>query len=441
MEVGLTTRLSQSIFQSNPNDAAIQAAKSGLLDYLVSSYASRKDKGVLKLLKLLEKEGGAEVAPLIGLEKKATPQQAALVNGFLGHALDFDDVHTEVRGHPSSVILPVLLAIAATQNVTGHRFLAAYCVGVEVMARLGQSVTNDHYEKGWHNTATLGVFAATAAGAYLLQMSTSQIAQALGFAATQSSGLRLHFGTETKPLHAGLAARAAILALQLTTVDFKDNVKSFDGKLGFFNLYEGKKQEEVSQYLLKGWGKSWRIVKPGLWFKIYPFCSAAYYGVDAALKIGPISNDVIKKIQIVFSNNSDAALIHREPETGEQGRFSIEYIVSLIFSGEELTLREFRDFPIPTEVKKMMGKIKRSHQPILANEKRFTKINVLFKNGEERTAISYSPKGSPENRVTDEDLIQKCHTILNDEEKEKRWLDLIFSLENSANLELLLEEL
>ncbi|RKJ64051.1 MmgE/PrpD family protein, partial [Butyricicoccus sp. 1XD8-22] len=174
-------------------------------------------------LKLIELEGGFQVSPIIGQGRKSTPQQSALVNGFLAHALDFDDVHTEVRGHPSAVLLSTLLALASTNDVTGKRFLEAYVVGVEVMARIARAVKDSHYEKGWHNTGTIGVLAAALAGGYMLQFSRDQLAQALGFAATQSSGLRCHFGTETKPLHAGLAARAAVLSVNLTMVNFVNN--------------------------------------------------------------------------------------------------------------------------------------------------------------------------------------------------------------------------
>lgn len=435
----LTAQLSQLIFEAHPSDAALQQAKQGVLDYVISSYAAREDQGTQKLLHLLEIEGGNKRVPLIGLNKSATPQQAALVNGFLGHALDLDDVHTEVRGHPSTVILPVLLSIGATQAVTGRRFLAAYCVGVEVMARFGQSVTSNHYEKGWHNTSTLGVFAATAAGAYLQNLPSEKIAQALGFAATQASGLRLQFGTETKPLHAGLAARAAVLALQLTEAEFNGSLDCLNGSMSFFARYDGKEEKTIAQNLLADWQKEWRIVEPGLWFKIYPFCSAAYYGADAALQIGAVPTEQIDKITIVFSNNSDSALVYKNPVSGEEGRFSIEYIVALILSGKRLSHSYFENCPITSEVTETMEKIQRLNQPIKESEKRFTSIQVSLKNGKTLEAISYFPKGSPKNRVTLEELIQKGHHILNDASKEKKWQEVILSLDQLEDLTVLFE--
>ena len=111
---------------------------------------------------MIDQEGGQPLAPIIGQDRKATMSQAALVNGYMGHALDFDDVHSDVRGHPSTVILPTLLSLSGNGQVTGRRFLQAYIVGVEIMARLGQAIGNSHYLRGWHNTSTLGVIAAAA---------------------------------------------------------------------------------------------------------------------------------------------------------------------------------------------------------------------------------------------------------------------------------------
>ncbi|CAM5219611.1 hypothetical protein UACE39S_03337 [Ureibacillus acetophenoni] len=161
----LTEKFVDKIYQATPDAGAIESAKLGVLDFLTSCYAGKDDQGVHKLRELIQLEGGLEVAPLIGQGLKATPGQSALINGFLAHALDFDDVHVEVRGHPSAVLLPTLLALASTNDVSGKRFLEAYVVGVEVMARIARAVSDQHYEKGWHNTGTIEVSAAALAQA------------------------------------------------------------------------------------------------------------------------------------------------------------------------------------------------------------------------------------------------------------------------------------
>ena len=429
----LTEEFVGKIYNAIPTEEAIESAKLGVLDFLTSSYAGKDDPGVLKLLQLIELEGGLEITPLIGQSRMATPQQSALINGFLAHALDFDDVHVEVRGHPSAVLLPTLIALASNNEVSGKRFLQAYVVGVEVMARIARAISDQHYEKGWHNTGTIGVLAGALAGGYMLQFSRKQLAQALGFATTQSSGLRIHFGTETKPLHAGLAARAAVLSVQLTMVNFLNNTISFDDKGNYFDVY-GVGTEGISSILLDGWNEGWKIDSPGLWYKIYPFCSAAFFGADAALHIGKLNLDEIKEVVITFSNNTDAALIHRHPKTGEEGRFSIEYIVSLILQGKSLDFQQFDLNPIDSVSEQLILKTARQNvkeQPSIA---RYTKVKVILNNGDIIEKVSTTPKGSPQNKVTKQELIDKCRSIVKSCELEDKWLNTIFSLDQHKNM-------
>src|SRR5579863_873981 len=95
---------------------------------------------------------------------------AALINGTAAHALDFDDVSNSLGGHPSAPILPAIFAVAETRECSGADFIAAYVAGFETETRIGRGVHYYHYEKGWHPTATLGVFGATAACCHLMRL-------------------------------------------------------------------------------------------------------------------------------------------------------------------------------------------------------------------------------------------------------------------------------
>src|SRR6478735_2725261 len=254
----VNTDLSSSI-------AAKKAAQLGIIDYLASSFAASDNKSVLKLWNIVNSEGGNKEVPVIGQRQKASFLQAGLLNGYIGHVLDYDDVHEDVRGHPSTVILPALLSGAATQSVTGEKFLGAYIIGVEVMARLGKAIGAEHYIKGWHNTATLGSIAAAVAVGYLKGFSQTEMQKVIGFAATQASGLRNQFGTEAKPLHAGLAAQSALLAIRCVEENISGTETALDEKSGFFSVYGDLSLSEVT--LTKDWGKSWRMVDTGIWFK------------------------------------------------------------------------------------------------------------------------------------------------------------------------------
>lgn len=409
-ERSLTKAFLKKLWSMPYDGVTLEKAKYGLLDYIASAYAGKDDPGVDKLVRVAEWEGGRPMAPVLFHALQTSRVQSALINGFMGHALDYDDVHVEVRGHPSTVILPVLIAFGDA-GVSGRRFLAAYAAGVEAMARIAQALTNEHYEQGFHNTATAGVLAGTIAGAYYLSASVEKAALALGFAVTQAGGLRVHFGTETKPLHAGLAASAAVRSLLLADADFQASRTSLDGKLGFFSVF-GQGAEQACGELLRDAGNVRRIVSPGLWYKLYPFCSAAYYGLHAVQQIGPVPLERIDEIEIIFTQRTDAALIHRDPANGEEGRFSIEYIAALVLSGRGLRADDFQRVPIDDEIRAYMNKMKRSNVTDVPAGVRYTQIVVRLVDGETVSAIGDSPKGSPGNPVTEDELLRKYADVV-----------------------------
>ncbi|MFM1652125.1 MmgE/PrpD family protein [Brevibacillus sp. B_LB10_24] len=442
----LTGELARLAVSARPGREAMAAARSGVVDYLASSFAARGDAGIAKLWEVFAAEGGNADVPVIGQQRRASFLQAALLNGYLGHALDFDDVHADVRGHPSTVILPALLSVAAAGRLSGERFLAAYAVGVETMARLGLSIGPDHYAKGWHNTATLGTIAAAVAAGYAMGFPEEEMEKAIGFAATQTSGLRAQFGTEAKPLHAGLAAQAGLLAVKLAQSGFGGSRRALDGKLGFFGLYGDLALAE--QVLVKDWGKPWKIADPGLWFKVYPFCSAAHHAADAALELansGAFSAAEIEHVEIAFPPGGDAALVERRPQTGEQGRFSVEYVVALALHGVPLSLGSFANAPIPADILRFMQRIERSYDatvqpaPHAVPKGRFTIVKVITREGRVYAARVDRPRGAPGNCLSPAELQQKLTDALPDDQaRAEQVIAAIAGLHSEADLQNLL---
>ena len=295
------------------SERAYEEATRGLIDFFASALAAKNDPAVLKLCTVLEEPANGTI-PIIGRNKRTSPTQAALLNGFIGHVFDFDDVHEDVRGHPSTVILPALLSALSYGDVAGKKFLEAYIVGIETMAYLGKMIGKSHYEKGWHNTSTLGGISAAAACCYLLSLSEEETAVAIGFAATQASGLRIQFGTEAKPLHAGLAAQAGYQAVAFTKAGLTGSEAVLDGGNGFLSVYGDGPGDNDFMF-----GNPWRIVSPGLWFKQYPFCSAAHQGADAIQLIvneHAFTLDDVEQISVVYPPAGDAALVHKSPNNG-----------------------------------------------------------------------------------------------------------------------------
>lgn len=413
--------LSELIAETSVEQTKIawEAAERGIVDYLAAAAAGAKTETARKLIDLIEREGGAKRAPLLFTEfqgivnGKANEGQSALYNGVIGHVLDYDDVHEEVRGHPSTVILPALIALSS-EDRNEERFLAAYIIGVDVMARLGRCIP-EHYVAGWHSTATFGAIAAAAAGAYYREMNVEEIEKALGIAATRAAGLRLQFGSDMKAFHAGYAAKIGVEAVQYLQAGLTANLGVLTGKQGFLALYgEGNISSEE---LTKDWGLPWRISSPGLWMKRYPFCSAVMHAADAAMQIKEEYNILpqnIKKIELVFPPNGDAALIHPQPRNGEEGRFSPEYVVALILSGKELNFSRFSyNQKIDTTLCSLMKKMLRLYDDtIIASEEampkgRFTILRVEMLSGERYSARVDVPNGSPAKPLTAQQLQAK----------------------------------
>src|SRR5207244_9016949 len=158
---------------------------------------------------------------------------AALVNGAIGHALDYDDVNLPMPGHPSVAILPGRLALAEQRHSTGREVIAAFVAGYETACRIGMALRPGHYNLGFHATGTVGAVGAAAACARLLGLDTAATAQALGVAGTQAAGLKSQSGTMCKPFHAGKAAHNGLLAARLAARGFSSRTDIVECVQGF----------------------------------------------------------------------------------------------------------------------------------------------------------------------------------------------------------------
>ena len=385
--MSITTTLAQHIARAQPlqDTAAVAAARNGILDFLASAFPGVADPAWRKLASVLPTVPGA--AHAMGLSQPTDPATAALLNGYAGHALDFDDVHSSVRGHPGTVLLPALFALADVQQSTALELLDAYIVGVEVMARIGLALGSKHYETGFHNTATLGPLGAAAACARLLKLDADGIDNALGLAATQASGLRLQFGSEAKPLHAGLAARAGLFAAQLAQAGLQGARRSLDAPIGFLDAYSFGAAD--AQRAITDWGQPWQIVSPGLYFKPYACCTATHYTADAALALraehGLQASD-IASVRVTFPLGGDAPLTVTDPTNGLEGRFSIEYVLAGALVDGQLRLSLFDEQPARADLRAFGRCVVRAYDTQAPRastdpQSRFSTVEITLHNG------------------------------------------------------------
>jgi 2-methylcitrate dehydratase PrpD len=204
-----------------------------VLDYYGVALAGTDDPLAAILLDELAEAGGAAQASVIGHKARLPALSAALVNGAIGHALDYDDVNLAMPGHPSVAILPGLLALAEARHSSGREVIAAFVAGYETACRIGMALRPGHYNLGFHATGTVGCFGAAAACARLLGLDDAATAQALGIAGTQAAGLKSQFGTMCKPFHAGKASHNGLLAARLAARGFSSRPDLVECEQGF----------------------------------------------------------------------------------------------------------------------------------------------------------------------------------------------------------------
>ncbi|MDO8613485.1 MAG: MmgE/PrpD family protein, partial [Dehalococcoidia bacterium] len=268
--------------QRVPEDAILQARRA-VLDTLGVALAGSREESARAVVDWLRDQGGRPEAAVLGRALRLPAADAALANGIAAHALDFDDVSLSMRGHPSAPLLPAVLALGEAAGSSGRDLLTAFVLGFEVEAKLGRAIGAPHYALGWHATSTLGTLGAAAAGARLLRLDAGRTQMTLGIAASLASGLQQNFGSMTKPLHAGWAARGGVVAAQLAARGFSADAEAIEGPSGFLRAMSGGAEPDLTPF--DALGEPFEIVTPGVGVKLYPCCYAVHRSLDAVLAL------------------------------------------------------------------------------------------------------------------------------------------------------------
>jgi 2-methylcitrate dehydratase PrpD len=324
---------------------AARRALDAITDCLGCMVAGRGESLAEKLLRVLPNWAPGQLAgtaPLIGAGRVALPTDSALFNGAIAHALDYDDTNHPAYAHPTAVLLPTILAIGGIATVSGADALAAYIVGFEMFGKLGRALNTHHYARGWHTTNSFGTLAAAAAAARLLRLSPDLTARALSIATTSASGLRVHFGTMVKPLHAGLAARNGVLAALLAREDFTAAADALDHRYGFASVFNAG--EAIDLAALAAPADPLEILTEfGLALKPFPSCGATHSGIEAALLLHrELAGRPIRRIRAGVSEMAFKPLIHVMPATPLEGKFSLHYCLAAALATGEVGLKTFR---------------------------------------------------------------------------------------------------
>lgn len=339
--IELAQRIAAVKYEDLPQDA-VHWAKVGVLDTVgVTLAGCNEDTARLAGLAL-----GANAGPshIFGTDRRVNALDAAVINGAASHALDFDDCNNTFGGHPSAPVLSALFALADEVGASGREFIAAYVAGFEAETKIALAVNFHHYMKGWHPTATLGVFGSAAACARLLKLNTQQTAVALAAAASFASGVKSNFGTMMKPLHVGHCARNGLFAARLAREGYTANTASaFEHKQGFFEVFNGAGTYDAAK-ILPSWGNPWDIVEPGIAIKQYPCCGSTHPAIDAMLVLVREHDLKPADVEKIESWTHTRRLEHTNrpnPQSELDAKFSVQYCLARALVDRKVAIDQF----------------------------------------------------------------------------------------------------
>lgn len=350
---------------------------------------------------------GAAVAILQGA-RLAAPW-AALVNGTAAHALDFDDNFDPAKAHATAVLVPAILALGESEGASGAACLDAYIAGLQILGRVGQGLNPVHRNRGWHATATVGAIGAAAACARLLRLGAREAAHAVSIATSMAAGSMAQFGTMTKPLHAGLAAKAGVMAASLARAGVDGGLAVLDGPTGLNRLMVGPDYEELRDGLVhvehgqtlrfetEAVGEPLLLLSSGLKLKRYPNCGSAHRAMDgfaALMDEHGIAYGDIEAVHVRAPITHLNNLMYTHPADALQAKFSLEYGLACIALTGNCTLADFTDAAAArAELRAFYGRVHR--HPVDKAEGEFpTEVEIRLTDGRAFETVVPWPAGS-----------------------------------------------
>ncbi len=416
--MGITRTLAQWISETKPlaNGIALDLARNAMIDVVGCMIAGSPDESTQRVLNAV-RDLGAGPATIVGATESLTAPHAALVNGTAAHALDFDDNYLVIYGHATAVLAPALLALGEDQGLSGEAVLDAYIAGLETILLVGSGVNNAHFEKGWHTTSTFGVIGAAAAAARLLRLDTEGVQRTLSLGFSHASGSKAQFGTMTKPFHAGMAAKNALMAVRYAQAGLSAVDEPLEKPWGFRDLYIGFDDSPGYSQAAELLGPPTAIERFGLNVKIHPDCASTHCAVDGVLSLmaeHQLVADDIDCVEIIVNKLSYDNLMFAEPKTEMEARFSMHYGIALAITRGVLKIADFCPDAIADEtLRAWFPRIKMSQSPtdnplaIIDNGIEPAKVIIHSKDARRFEIFLQRAKGVLENPLTIDEMWNK----------------------------------
>ena len=438
-------------FEKLPNQV-VKRAKLLILDTVGIIIRARHDaestKSLISAVNKLDLNNGK--CQVFSDTNRYVPSAAALINGTLAHSLDFDDTHAEASLHSSAPILAAAFAAAQMKNCSGQELITACVLGYEIQIRLGLAGgSSAHYQRGFHPTATCGVFGAAAAAGYIVGLNKEQFISAFGIALSQSSGSMqfLNDGSWTKRSHVGQAAQNGLNSAILAAEGFKGPKEAFEGKWGYLNSFVSG--GDLSK-ALEGLGEKYETLNLGV--KPYPSCRYSHAAIDGLLALKKEVNFNVDELEGVDIGLSETALNiigypieeKQNPENVVDGQFSMPFCAALVLKNGSFT---WDDYKLNLKNDDILNLCKRVNvSPNKQAEEccpKYMSANVKIKvSGKVYEKFIKIPKGDPENFMTDQEFEDKFDGLTNpylSEGKSDELKKFMLRIDNANSIESIFE--
>lgn len=428
-----------------PADVRLRAVHH-MLDAAGIALASTRYDFAHKMLSGVRGLGGSGDVPVFGMPASLSPRDAAMINGFLIHGLDYDDTHIGGIIHPTSSVFPAVLSAAAHAGASGRAMITAYVAGVEIAARLGAVAKGGFHQVGFHPTGVIGAFACALAAGRIYGLTPAQLENAQGLVLSMASGSMefLEDGAWNKRIHPGWAASAGLTAAGLAREGFNGATAPYDGRFGLFNAYLGPLAEDCDYDLATdGLGETWELMATAI--KPFPACHFTHACIDAALSLADEidSTDRITGIEALVPQETIKTICEPEankkrPANSYDAQFSTHYLVSTALVKKRYGLAELEETALRDEqVLALADKVSCSADPDSAFPKAYSgEVVITLDDGSTLRKREHINRGAADRPLTNEEIIEKFRSnaaMTADGDSIERMLGAMLGLEAAPN--------
>ena len=465
----LTRLLCKFLLETEFNDIpleVIEKAKERLLDTLGVIAAGAVEPGAAGgiAIELTKEMGGTPTSTVIGGGFKTSSPNAAFANGTCAASLEYDDASTHTVCHYSGVLVPALFAVAEETRASGKELLAAYVLGWEIGTRIGLCMGGTYFfDRGFHPVGTWPCLGSAAASAKLLNCDLDQTRMALGIAASAAGSIRRQYGTHTKPLHSGCAARNGIVAAKLAGKGFTAHGDILDPdpkapakshmSFSFPVVFSGEGKYDLDK-LSHELGKSYNLIVQPVTTHFYPGATGTAVFIELAInmmKKHSFTAKDVEKVEVKATRDWITGMaLYLSPQTSDQARFSGNCQIAVALLDGKVGIEQLREERIHSDdVQSMMRKVFISE---LEGSEELTKkiwetgdvtksglgeLTIRLRDGREFSEQGEQPKGSGELPVSLDDLIEKykyCSSRVLSESDVERSIEAIMGLEKLPDI-------